>query len=150
MGKMSWPERVLVVSAALLLAATAAVYLAVRSRRGRQVVEISRMDLPPLRINVNQAEWWEIAWLPTIGEAKAKALVAYRERHGPFRIIGELCRVPGISPAMVERIAPLITLDGQAGNVGLESADLPEDEENTQDAATDATEAESVLTADGF
>ena len=38
-----------------------------------------------------------------IGEAKARAIVEHRRRHGPFRSVDELALVKGIGPKTVER-----------------------------------------------
>lgn len=58
----------------------------------------------PIRflVDVNQAEWAELAALPRIGETLAKRIIASRERHGPFRSPEELQRVRGIGPRTVE------------------------------------------------
>jgi hypothetical protein len=71
----------------------------------------------------NTAAWWELAALPEIGEATAKAIVDYRSRVAvelsttarqgdaseasnlAFRAPSDLDRVPGIGPKTVQRIA---------------------------------------------
>lgn len=59
-------------------------------------------------VDLNQASLEELQWLPGIGPAKAAAIVAWRERLGPFSEAGELDRVPGIGPALALRLAPLV------------------------------------------
>lgn len=46
--------------------------------------------------------------LPGIGPAKAKAIVAYRELHGPFKTLDLLVEVKGIGPRTLTKIRPLI------------------------------------------
>lgn len=49
--------------------------------------------------------------LPGIGPAKAKAIVAYRELHGPFKTLDTLTDVHGIGPATLAKIRPFIFVD---------------------------------------
>ena len=67
-------------------------------------------EAPSGRININTATIEELDTLPGIGPAKAQAIVEYRTAHGPFRTVDELVLVDGISPAMLERLRPLITV----------------------------------------
>lgn len=62
------------------------------------------------RININRAEAWLLEALPGIGEAKAEAIIAYRQQHGPFRNISELIKVEGIGTATYEQLERLITV----------------------------------------
>ena len=43
--------------------------------------------------------------LPGIGPARAAAIVRYRDQHGPFGSLTELTRVPGINPALLQRLS---------------------------------------------
>jgi competence protein ComEA len=61
-------------------------------------------------IDINAASVEEFDSLPEIGATRAEAIVAYREANGPFRRIEDILLVPGIGPAIFERIAPLITV----------------------------------------
>lgn len=61
-----------------------------------------------------EAEWDE---LPGIGPAKAKAIVADRERNGPFRSVDDLARVKGIGPKLLERLREAIQ-ERQSGGSG--------------------------------
>ncbi len=62
-------------------------------------------------IPVNTARAAELMLLPGIGAVRAAAIVAYRERHGPFSDIDSLASVPGIGPVTVERIRSSATVD---------------------------------------
>ena len=64
----------------------------------------------PQKIDINRAEAWLLQALPGIGEAKAQAIVAYRQEHGPFRSIEDLVKVSGIGPATLEKISDCITV----------------------------------------
>jgi competence ComEA-like helix-hairpin-helix protein len=55
-------------------------------------------------VSLNAATAEELAQLPGIGPVRAEAIVADRRRHGPFRRIEDLERVPGIGSATVERL----------------------------------------------
>ena len=48
------------------------------------------------RLDLNTATEAELRALPGIGEAKAAAIVAYREAHGGFSSVEELLQVKGI------------------------------------------------------
>jgi len=64
----------------------------------------------PQKIDINRAEVWLLKALPGIGEAKAQAIIDYRQQNGAFRSTNELTRVAGIGTATYERIKHLITV----------------------------------------
>ncbi len=56
------------------------------------------------QVNVNTADAETIsAELNGIGLAKARAIVEYRKKHGPFRSVDDLSLVKGIGERTVER-----------------------------------------------
>lgn len=57
------------------------------------------------RVRVNAASERELEALRGIGPTKAKAIVAYRQANGPFASVSDLEKVPGLSPALVKRLA---------------------------------------------
>jgi competence protein ComEA len=59
-------------------------------------------------VDVNTATAQELAALPGIGPALARRVVEWRAAHGPFRGVDALDDVPGIGPATVERLRPLV------------------------------------------
>ncbi|MFQ9509604.1 MAG: helix-hairpin-helix domain-containing protein [Lachnospiraceae bacterium] len=59
-------------------------------------------------ININLATMDQLMTLPGIGEAKAKAIIQYRETNGRFSDISEIKNIPGIKEAVFEKIKDLI------------------------------------------
>lgn len=55
-------------------------------------------------ININMSELKELTLLPGIGPALAERIVVYRESGGPFTCMADLERVKGIGPAKLEKI----------------------------------------------
>jgi len=77
--------------------------------RGR-VIDIEKAPQldPGFRVDLNSAEWPEIAQLPEIGESLARQIVSYRTAHGRFRDVTELRRVKGIGPKKFEAVRPFL------------------------------------------
>jgi len=74
-------------------------------------------------LDLNTATAGELAGLPLIGPAKAAAIIAYREVHGPFRRVDDITDVPGIGPATLARI--------RSGIAIAPSSDKPEPADST-------------------
>jgi competence protein ComEA len=87
------------------LLASTVIWQAVLHRRW---IDIERDFVAPeeFRVDLNQADWPELALLPGIGETVARNLVQYRSEHGPFQSLAELLRVPGVGPRTLEKIGP--------------------------------------------
>lgn len=65
-------------------------------------------------VNVNTADAATIAAsLDGVGDAKAKAIIAYRTEHGPFKSADELVNVKGIGLRTVEKNRDFIQLGGK-------------------------------------
>lgn len=62
------------------------------------------------KISINTASASELMTLPGIGEAKAAAIISYREEHGPFTSIEQIMEVDGIKEAVFEKIRDYIAL----------------------------------------
>jgi len=65
----------------------------------------------PQKINLNSAEPWLLEALPGIGQDRAKAIIAYRASHGPFRRVEELLNIEGIGESTLNKIRNLITVE---------------------------------------
>lgn len=61
-------------------------------------------------INLNTATIEELQTLTGIGPSKAKDIVGYREKNGPFKTIEELTEVKGIGSATLEKIKDRISV----------------------------------------
>lgn len=62
------------------------------------------------RLDPNRASDVELDRLPGVGAATAVAIVAAREKGGPFRQVDDLLDVPGIGPATLRRMLPYLDL----------------------------------------
>jgi competence ComEA-like helix-hairpin-helix protein len=78
------------------------------------VLALSRPLEPGERIDADRASAPELARLPRVGLALAKAVVAEREAKGPFGSLEGLDRVPGIGPGLLAAIAPHVTFSAPA------------------------------------
>ena len=56
------------------------------------------------KVDINTAEKNELMTLPGIGEAKADAIVRYREEHGTFQKIEDLMEVEGIKEGVFQKV----------------------------------------------
>lgn len=68
-------------------------------------------------VNINTASVAELTRLPGVGQAKAEAIVAQRERRN-FRRVEELMRVRGIGRATFRRLRPMLTIEGETTLAG--------------------------------
>ncbi|MBN3525859.1 ComEA family DNA-binding protein [Paenibacillus apiarius] len=62
-------------------------------------------------ININQADANLLTELPGIGPSKAKAIIAYREQHGPFNKVSDVTKVKGIGPKMFAKLRGKISVE---------------------------------------
>jgi competence protein ComEA len=59
-------------------------------------------------VDLNTANESDLDALPGIGPATAAAIVAHRDRHGPFTSVDQLLEVRGIGPAKLEQLTGLV------------------------------------------
>ena len=65
-------------------------------------------------VDLNTATAAELDALKGVGPAKAKAIIDYREKNGPFKSVDELDKVKGFGIKTVEKLRPDISVDGSA------------------------------------
>ncbi len=68
-------------------------------------------------LDINTAPWYELVLLPRLGEVKAKAIVAYREKYGNFKSLDELANVSGIGQSIVDAIREYIKIGSEAATL---------------------------------
>ena len=84
----------------------------------REAADIDPEDIAMLEslrrdpLDINRAGRTELEQLPWITPALAGAIVAWRDRHGPFTGPGDLARIPGFTAALVSRIRPFVRAEG--------------------------------------
>lgn len=94
----------------VLLAVGGALWIGLGGASPR-TIDIDRAERPDYQylVDVNTAEWAELAQLPGIGEVLARRIVATRETRGPFQTTDDLMEVEGVGPRKLARIAPYLT-----------------------------------------
>ncbi|MGO9113509.1 MAG: ComEA family DNA-binding protein [Thermoguttaceae bacterium] len=77
--------------------------------RGR-TVKIERADPQTARfqVDINKAQWPELATLPGVGQKLAERIVQSREQRGPYADIDDLRRVRGIGARTLESLRPYL------------------------------------------
>ena len=60
------------------------------------------------RLDLNSATETELVMLPGIGPHRAQTILQERKKRGAFRSVWELCEVPGLTKALVQRLEPLL------------------------------------------
>ena len=73
----------------------------------RHTSRVYAESAPTQLVDLNTADAETLQTLPGIGPAKAAAIIAYREEHGPFAALQDVANVPGISEQMTEKWAGL-------------------------------------------
>lgn len=84
-----------------------------------EIVSTLKPEDIKVKLDVNNAPWYELVLLPKLGEVKAKAIVAYREKYGSFKSIDELSKVKGINTSVLESIKELIKIGSDTANINL-------------------------------
>ena len=109
---------VLAVTAALILTMAGYSHVTGRtvpaefSQGGGTVSSALRQESGAPRMDINTAGVEELMTLKGIGETRARAIIAYRDTHGPFAYPEDLIRVSGIGEGVLEEILDHITAGG--------------------------------------
>jgi competence protein ComEA len=61
-------------------------------------------------VNLNDATVEQLDALPGVGPSTAAAIVAYRDKHGPYRTVNGLLDVPGIGDGKLAALRDLVTV----------------------------------------
>jgi len=106
-GEAAW---VGVLAAALALVVGVGEFRA--RRRAGAPVDVNAGDVGryAYRIDLNAADWAELALLPGIGEVTAKRVVAYRTKIGGFSRLEQLAEVRGISRGRVDALRDCVVI----------------------------------------
>jgi competence ComEA-like helix-hairpin-helix protein len=127
----SWRRANLAAILALLIAGGAVLcwHVADQSVRAGEEIPVNPSRVAQGRdlVDPNTASCASIRRLPGMGQAKAQAIIAWREGHKdqPFREARDLSRIRGIGPVLTHRIAPYLDLPSKspADETGDDSAD---------------------------
>lgn len=65
-------------------------------------------------VNINTADKAELMSVRGIGEKRAEAIIAYREKNGPFKTVDDLESVQGVGPAILKDNRESLTV-GEGG-----------------------------------
>jgi competence protein ComEA len=64
-------------------------------------------------VNVNAASAQELSLLPGVGPARARSIIEYREKNGPFKDVRDLLAVSGIGERALGRMRAFVVLEGE-------------------------------------
>lgn len=91
------------------LGATLAWWLVQGGQSGRLIeFDEAEPQAASFLVDINSADWPELAQLPGVGETLARRIVDSRHSDGPFLDHDDLRRVRGIGPKTVERLRPYL------------------------------------------
>lgn len=62
-------------------------------------------------VNLNTADEKALQKLPGIGKTKAKAIIEYREKNGPFKTVADLKKVKGVGDKTVKKLSALVVVE---------------------------------------
>ncbi len=122
--KTSGVERGALIAAAVFVLVTAGYFLSQQWNRDEYTVQTQALLIQSEQaeqeeqeeqvqelVNINTADAELLETLPGIGPVKAQAIVDDREENGPFTVVEELIRVPGIGEGTLETLLDYITVE---------------------------------------
>jgi competence protein ComEA len=65
-------------------------------------------------VNINSADKATLMAVKGVGERRAEAIIAWREKNGPFKSVEQLMEVEGIGQATLDANKDLLTVGGSA------------------------------------
>ncbi|MCD8004929.1 MAG: ComEA family DNA-binding protein [Oscillospiraceae bacterium] len=122
--KLSGVERGVLITAVVFVLGTAGYFLGQQWSRGDYAVQTQTLliqsedteqdgeeeEQAQELVNINTADAELLETLPGIGPVKAQAIVEDREENGPFTVVDDLIRVPGIGESTLEAMLEYITV----------------------------------------
>lgn len=86
------------------------IYFCWLANRTRRLVDIEQTTKYPYRfqVDLNKADWVELAAIPGIGKTLAQRIVQHREQHGDFRDVDGIVQVPGIGHKSLQKFRPFL------------------------------------------
>lgn len=88
-------------AAFLLLLVLLAFWFAVPFTGAPETTALPQPLLQSARVELNTAGFDALCTLPGVGEARARAIIAYRAEHGPFQSVEDVVQVSGITQELV-------------------------------------------------
>ena len=97
-------------------------------------------------VDLNKATQAELEALKGIGEVKAKAIIDYRTKNGPFKSADDLDKVKGVGKGIIAKIGGDLTIDGKA--LGMPTAsDKPAEKKSAKVKKTEEAAAPAAAAA---
>ncbi len=82
-----------------------------------EIVSVLKPEDIKVTLDINTAPWYELVLLPRLGEVKAKAIVAYREKYGNFKTLDELANVSGVGQSIVDAVRDYVKIGSEAATL---------------------------------
>lgn len=64
-------------------------------------------------VNINTATKEELTTLKGVGDKRAQDIIDYRKKHGNFKSVDDLEKVPGVGPGLMKQIRSELTVTGK-------------------------------------
>ena len=109
-------------------------------------VSLLLMCTASFAVDLNKATQAELEALKGIGEVKAKAIIDYRTKNGPFKSADDLDKVKGVGKGIIAKVGGDLTIDGKA--LGMPTAgDKPEKKMSKAKKAEESAPAAAAAAA---
>lgn len=120
-------QQVIAIAALIGTIVLAGLWLSHGGLTGRltDIEQLPQRDID-FQLDINTADWAELALLPDVGQTLAKRIVQSRVEQGPFGSIEDLRRVRGIGPKTLQRIRPHLRPIAPATRPAAQEADAPD------------------------